>query len=430
MKYSETKASQLTGLSRATIQRYRDSVGKENRKVIDPMYEQKDGLKYCYFNEIEMEKLWMIKIFQSLGKTREEIVGIMTDTKINMLKHLSIAIEELDKLLTIAKQYVNTGISHRVIKEVLYENKDVSYEQLDDILKLISSEMCEEEKILERKIINNDRIERLFNTIIECYDNHIPFTDSKIQNSIRHIMRELCPCKYYSLEMLSGFLIAILGQIHIDDNNAKICRYLYDAIEYYKNNTKELNQEYCVDNVFNNVANYYVNGHKSDSKIVFDEILKYAIYLNSLYNNKEYVIYKLDMIGKHICSENIIKESEVENANVYYNYIYEAIKSFNLKVVKDSIDLEEQSCDSEYDGLICPYCDAPLTFNLILEKWECDVCNHFYEEESLLEADVHWFCDKCGSYLNDQKTYVEDKDMHKCEECGYVNNLSKKNILD
>ena len=280
MKYSETKASQLTGLSRATIQRYRDSVGKENRKVIDPMYEQKDGLKYCYFNEIEMEKLWMIKIFQSLGKTREEIVGIMTDTKINMLKHLSIAIEELDKLLTIAKQYVNTGISHRVIKEVLYENKDVSYEQLDDILKLISSEMCEEEKILERKIINNDRIERLFNTIIECYDNHIPFTDSKIQNSIRHIMRELCPCKYYSLEMLSGFLIAILGQIHIDDNNAKICRYLYDAIEYYKNNTKELNQEYCVDNVFNNVANYYVNGHKSDSKIVFDEILGF-IYATS-----------------------------------------------------------------------------------------------------------------------------------------------------
>ena len=65
MRISEKRASELTKLSRATIQRFRDIPG--GTKLLCPIIEEKDGLygkvTYYYYDEVEMEKLWLIRLF-------------------------------------------------------------------------------------------------------------------------------------------------------------------------------------------------------------------------------------------------------------------------------------------------------------------------------------------------------------------------------
>ena len=43
--------------------------------------------------------------------------------------------------------------------------------------------------------------------------------------------------------------------------------------------------------------------------------------------------------------------------------------------------------------------------------------------------DVDWYCDYCHAYLNSQYGFDDHKYIWKCTECGFVNDVSKKNII-
>ena len=47
-----------------------------------------------------------------------------------------------------------------------------------------------------------------------------------------------------------------------------------------------------------------------------------------------------------------------------------------------------------------------------------------------LESTVIWYCDGCEKFINTQIGFDNYKDEWKCNECGYINNIRDKNILD
>ena len=42
--------------------------------------------------------------------------------------------------------------------------------------------------------------------------------------------------------------------------------------------------------------------------------------------------------------------------------------------------------------------------------------------------DVDWYCDKCGTYLNDQSGLNDHKYLWKCTICGFKSSIFKDNI--
>ncbi len=42
--------------------------------------------------------------------------------------------------------------------------------------------------------------------------------------------------------------------------------------------------------------------------------------------------------------------------------------------------------------------------------------------------DIDWYCDHCGSSLNNQRGFNDHKYIWKCKECGYKNSISWANI--
>jgi predicted RNA-binding Zn-ribbon protein involved in translation (DUF1610 family) len=42
--------------------------------------------------------------------------------------------------------------------------------------------------------------------------------------------------------------------------------------------------------------------------------------------------------------------------------------------------------------------------------------------------DVDWYCDKCGTYLNDQSGFNDHKYLWKCTKCGFKSSIFKDNI--
>lgn len=45
-------------------------------------------------------------------------------------------------------------------------------------------------------------------------------------------------------------------------------------------------------------------------------------------------------------------------------------------------------------------------------------------------AGITWWCDRCGSQLNEQRGFDDYKYIWKCTECGYRNSISSDNIYE
>ena len=49
---------------------------------------------------------------------------------------------------------------------------------------------------------------------------------------------------------------------------------------------------------------------------------------------------------------------------------------------------------------------------------------------SVYDRGCDWYCDNCGTYLNDQDGFTAISGTWRCEECGYLNDVSDDNIID
>ncbi len=42
---------------------------------------------------------------------------------------------------------------------------------------------------------------------------------------------------------------------------------------------------------------------------------------------------------------------------------------------------------------------------------------------------IDWYCDECGSYLNQQEGFSTDQIFCTCNKCGWINTISEESIL-
>ena len=97
---------------------------------------------------------------------------------------------------------------------------------------------------------------------------------------------------------------------------------------------------------------------------------------------------------------------------------------------------------------ICPYCSAELRsqagFNNETTVWTCKSCGNeivfptkdmegFDPVESFKGArfpGIYWYCDGCGSFLNQQEGFDDHLDCWECTVCGHVNPIADEAIID
>lgn len=76
----------------------------------------------------------------------------------------------------------------------------------------------------------------------------------------------------------------------------------------------------------------------------------------------------------------------------------------------------------------CPVCHEKMKYKKKEKAWSCEACGYAFTEEEFLDDFVFWFCDECGSYLNNQEGFDKSSAKHICRNCGYENDTTFSNI--
>ena len=45
-----------------------------------------------------------------------------------------------------------------------------------------------------------------------------------------------------------------------------------------------------------------------------------------------------------------------------------------------------------------------------------------------MNVGISWYCDNCGTYMNDQKGFNTHSGSWTCEKCGFINDVTKDNL--
>lgn len=53
-----------------------------------------------------------------------------------------------------------------------------------------------------------------------------------------------------------------------------------------------------------------------------------------------------------------------------------------------------------------------------------------YKEQYARDGGCSWYCDGCGTYMNDQEGFTVEDDYWVCTECGWENDVTEDNIVD
>ena len=64
------------------------------------------------------------------------------------------------------------------------------------------------------------------------------------------------------------------------------------------------------------------------------------------------------------------------------------------------------------------------------DVWRCYDCAYCVTQKDMLEECVFWFCDECGRFMNVQPGFTDKTGAWKCISCGFVNDVSKENVID
>ena len=75
----------------------------------------------------------------------------------------------------------------------------------------------------------------------------------------------------------------------------------------------------------------------------------------------------------------------------------------------------------------CPVCRSSHMFSYsLLGKWRCIDCGYMLSGIKKVTG-ILWFCDNCETYMNIQAGFSTKKKKWICSECGFENDVSRKN---
>lgn len=79
--------------------------------------------------------------------------------------------------------------------------------------------------------------------------------------------------------------------------------------------------------------------------------------------------------------------------------------------------------------MFCPACQkGKMSINKSGTIWTCEDCS-YQLANAVFEGDyVFWFCEECGTYLNNQDGFDRHAQNHICQNCGYENDTTFDNI--
>ena len=336
MKISEQKAAELTGLSRATIQRFRGllSDSKGNKvKILNP----KMSGNVCYYDEVEMEKLWLIKMMKSLGKSREEIIKSMLDPNFEKKEFLSSTIQELEKIIEVAKSYINTGIGYEVMNTFGIA-EDTDFEEMNKLILFIDDFkeylLSQGEEIEYEDMDDNNYFTLLYDESVEqIFNKDKDPIGKEIQDYLKKFFTSYFDNKYYVFE-IAGYINLIFDPL-IQDEELEIDReygaYIQKSIQFFFENFDSTGYEVLkLVDLLGNVEKMGYDKKTTNCAEVQSEIDK--IYLSYYYLYKSHIAAKDAMKNyiDFINSEGIIEKYDNGNKRGILWFIGRAIE-INIK---------------------------------------------------------------------------------------------------
>lgn len=79
--------------------------------------------------------------------------------------------------------------------------------------------------------------------------------------------------------------------------------------------------------------------------------------------------------------------------------------------------------------MYCPNCKTgKMAINKKISKWQCESCGYELSADEFEDGYIFWFCDECGTYLNNQKGFDRNGPKWVCTSCGYENDIAMDNI--
>ena len=291
MRISEKKASELIKLPRSTIQRFRDIPGK--KKILFPEKVEKDSffekVTYYYYDEVEMEKLWLIKLFKSLGKSKSEIIKEMSNPNFNKKAFLEKTIDELTALIEVAKGYLNTGIGYETLN-VFGLSENTSYAEINELINISNVIDRNAEELMPNKEYDfSIEYEGLVEKMHDIFDNNVKYDSDEAYLLVKDFTNKYFDSKFYSKDILYALVLFVKkGLENVEDMDEETLQ-LFDYILNSFNNFIEKNKD-------------------QDNLIILD--------INKTFEQFERLAYK--KFTTH--SVEIQKEVESIAVNLYYMY--------------------------------------------------------------------------------------------------------------
>ncbi len=75
----------------------------------------------------------------------------------------------------------------------------------------------------------------------------------------------------------------------------------------------------------------------------------------------------------------------------------------------------------------CPSCGGKMNINKQAGIWECEECTYTFLSHDFQLKYGFYFCDKCGSFLNNQPGFSLEKKSWICVQCKFENALTADN---
>ena len=340
MKISEKKASELTKLPRSTIQRFRDIPGKI--KILNPEKVEKDGLfekvTYYYYDEVEMEKLWLIRLFKSLGKSKSEIIKQMTNPKFNKRKFLEETIDELLTLINVAKGYMNTGIGYETLSSFGID-EEASIDVINEYINIGNIISQKADELIEMKEYEpSTEWEKLFDDLYDLFNDNAIHSDQIVQDRLEKFTNEYFDNTYYSNNILQSIGVFFKKGIEMDEEFDEELLHLSDfiinAINYYNDNRIHKNEKIKLDISvsFNNFEKLAYSKYTTASSEILREVENIALNIYyTFYKNWEFTIDMLNVLSEWYDSEETRMKYDNGLEKGIFHFTSVAFKNYILK---------------------------------------------------------------------------------------------------
>jgi hypothetical protein len=302
--YTLRQAVLRTGLTKSTIQRYfKDPPLKFRQAEVN---KDNDKNTEWTLTDDDMEVLWQIKIYQSLGLRRPDVIKILSKTPIERQKELDKAIKSLEQKIEEAKLYSTTRINYfdkkidsneiqSIMKEVIKTVKS-EYHKIED-LNIYKYQFSEDDDINSDKYLLE--LKELSGTISP--------DDSKALTLIKKVDDIVYKV---NKEKITRFDSIKEGILDLDiDNSSK--EFMIQALTSYFNNIVDDSKN--LSSITLNIMDLAKKGEKTTSAKVKNEVQKIWNYYDDIGYNHVGISFLLQVFIKFFQTEEIKKTKPTTN---------------------------------------------------------------------------------------------------------------------